>query len=170
MARAGRGLVAVTLAFLLLFASSGATATTTSTSGASRGMARTKAQTRTAYDLWLARHGKTNNTLGGGEYDHQFRAFWDNLRFVDTHNARVGAHGFHLDLNRFTEEFRAAYLGAAGAGRDRNTTATGERYRHDGVEALPEFVDSRQKGVVAPIKNQGQCGNKNIFRIVDETP
>jgi hypothetical protein len=173
MARAARGLVvAVALAFLLLLASSGAAAAaaaTTSTAGASRGMARTEAQARAAYDLWLARHGEAHSALGGGgAYDRRFRAFWGNLRFVDAHNARAGAHGFRLGLNRFAdltnEEFRAAYLGAAGAGagRDRNATATGERYRHDGVEALPEFVDWRQKGAVAPIKNQGQCGNKNM--------
>ncbi|RCV15130.1 hypothetical protein SETIT_3G033000v2 [Setaria italica] len=128
MARAvGRGgLVAVALAFLLLFASPAA--------AAGRGMARTEAQERAAYDLWLARHGKAYNALGG-EYDRRFQAFWDNLRFVDAHNARAA---------------------------DRNATATGERYRHDGVEALPEVVDWRQKGAVAPIKNQGQCGINKI--------
>ncbi|RLM73549.1 hypothetical protein C2845_PM15G24950 [Panicum miliaceum] len=55
MAGVGRGLVAVVLAFLVLFASPAAAA-------AARGMARTEAQARAAYDLWLARHGKASRS------------------------------------------------------------------------------------------------------------
>ena len=160
MAGVGRVLVAVALAFLgVLFASPAAAAAAPGTTSAARGMAQTEAQARAAYDLWLARHGKAYNALG--ERERRFRAFWDNVRFVDAHNARAGAHGYRLGLNRFADltndEFRAAYLGGGGVVRgERN--AAGERYRYDGVEALPEFVDWRQKGAVAPIKNQGQCG------------
>ncbi|KAF8660378.1 hypothetical protein HU200_057960 [Digitaria exilis] len=166
MAVAGRGLVAVALALLLLFASSPAFAAA-STAGASRGMARTEEQARAAYELWLSRHGKVRSAPR--DYEHRFRAFWDNLRFVDAHNARAGARGYRLGLNRFADltndEFRAAYLGASGIS-GRNATTTGERYRYDGVEALPEFVDWRQKGAVAPVKNQGQCGSCWAFSAV----
>ncbi|KAJ1273409.1 hypothetical protein BS78_06G278000 [Paspalum vaginatum] len=119
------------------------------------------------YDLWLARHGRVHGALGG-DYDRRFRAFWDNLRFVDAHNSRAGARGYRLGTNRFADltndEFRATYLGArAGSGRK---ATIGERYLHDGVEALPEFVDWRQKGAVAPVKNQGQCGSCWAFSAV----
>lgn len=158
----GRGLVALALSILLLcFASAAATAPVGDAVG---GMARTEAQVRAMFDQWMARHGKAaSNALG--EHDRRFRAFWDNLRFVEEHNARAGARGYRLGMNHFADltnaEFRAAYL-SAGARSNATAAATGERYRHDGVEALPESVDWRQKGAVASVKNQGQCGKDRI--------
>lgn len=161
----GRGIVALALSILLLCLTSATLASAAPGSDAvGGGMTRTEAQVRAMYDQWMARHGKAaSNALG--EHDRRFRAFWDNLRFVDAHNARAGARGYRLGINRFADltnaEFRAAYL-SAGARNGTATAATGERYRHDGVEALPEFVDWRQKGAVAPVKNQGQCGKDHI--------
>ncbi|CAO2044166.1 unnamed protein product [Urochloa humidicola] len=67
-----RCLVALALAFLVLFASPAAAA---SPSSAARGMARTEAQARAAYELWLARHGKARNALGmRGDHEHRYRA------------------------------------------------------------------------------------------------
>ncbi|XP_051212909.1 cysteine protease 1-like [Lolium perenne] len=131
---------------------------------------RTEAEAREMYDLWLARHGRLYNALGG-EYDRRFRAFRDNLDFVDAHNARAaaGKESFRLGMNRFADltnaEFRAAYLGATVPNAPRRNVV-GERYRHDGAEALPEKVDWREKGAVAPVKNQGQCGSCWAFSTV----
>ncbi|TVU16502.1 hypothetical protein EJB05_40070 [Eragrostis curvula] len=120
------------------------------------------------YDLWLSRHGgRASNSLG--DYDRRFRAFWDNLRFVDAHNSRAGAHGYRLGLNRFADltnaEFRAKYLGATPPTRS-NANVTSDRYLHDGVESLPDSVDWRAKGAVAAVKNQGQCGSCWAFSAV----
>nr|AEV41024.1 putative oryzain beta chain precursor [Oryza minuta] len=127
-----------------------------------RGLERTEAEARAAYDLWLAENGRSYNALG--ERERRFRVFWDNLKFVDAHNARADEHGgFRLGMNRFADltndEFRATFLGAKFVERSR---AAGERYRHDGVEELPESVDWREKGAVAPVKNQGQCVDRII--------
>ncbi|WVZ87624.1 hypothetical protein U9M48_034233 [Paspalum notatum var. saurae] len=164
MAGVGRGGEALGLAMLLLLL-----CLAPSAAASVGGMARTEAQVRAMYDLWLARHGRVRGALGDDyDYDRRFRAFWDNLRFVDAHNSRAG---FRLGMNRFADlsndEFRAAYLGARAGGGGRNANATvGERYRHDGVEALPELVDWRHKGAVAPVKDQGQCGSCWAFSAV----
>ncbi|KAK1665703.1 hypothetical protein QYE76_053862 [Lolium multiflorum] len=132
-----------------------------------RGLQRTEAEVRAMYDHWLARHRRSYNALG--EFERRFRAFWANLKIVDAHNANAEAHGFRLGMNRFADltnaEFRAAYLGGA-VPRSHGLHAVGERYRHDGVEALPEHVDWREKGAVAPVKNQGQCGSCWAFSAV----
>ncbi|KAF8769219.1 hypothetical protein HU200_006723 [Digitaria exilis] len=166
----GRGLLAAALLLLLASAASAApdmSIISYNEEHGVRGLERTEAEAREMYDLWLAEHGRAYNALG--ERDRRFRVFWDNLRFVDAHNARAGEHGYTLGMNQFAdltnEEFRAAYLGAALSAQAGNGTV-GERYRHDGVEALPDSVDWREKGAIAPIKNQGQCGSCWAFSAV----
>ena len=171
MARAGAAVPAALL--LVLLAASGlASAADMSIISyneehGARGLERTEAEARAIYDLWLAENGggSSANSNALGEKERRFRAFWDNLRFVDAHNARASA-GFRLGMNRFADltndEFRARHLGVRGAA-ERKARVVGERYRHDGVEALPESVDWREKGAVAPVKNQGQCGEKSLL-------
>uniref|UniRef100_A0ACD5Z0S7 Uncharacterized protein n=1 Tax=Avena sativa TaxID=4498 RepID=A0ACD5Z0S7_AVESA len=140
-----------------------------------RGLERTEAEARAIYDRWLAENrGGSNPNPNSNALVDRFRVFWDNLRFVDAHNARAaaGQEGFRLGMNRFADltnaEFRAAFLGVKGAAERMNRAGrvVGERYRHDGVEELPEAVDWREKGAVAPVKNQGQCGSCWAFSAI----
>jgi hypothetical protein len=169
MAALGRGIGLLFLGVLLLAVAGAASAAPGGMSIISyneehgaRGLERTEAEVRAMYELWLVEHGRrVSNVLG--EHDSRFRVFWDNLRFVDAHNERAGEHGFRLGMNQFADltndEFRAAYLGAR-IPAARSGNAVGEMYRHDGAEELPESVDWREKGAVAPVKNQGQCGEQ----------
>ncbi|KAK3143408.1 hypothetical protein QOZ80_4AG0299950 [Eleusine coracana subsp. coracana] len=170
MARVAAFAVAVAFLVLLCCPSSSAAASPPMNAAARRGMARTEAQARAMYDTWLARHGGGHNRGSNHHDDGRFRAFWDNLRFVDAHNSRAGAHGFRLGLNRFADltnaEFRAAYLGTRPRNNVTTTISDRDRYLHDGAETLPDSIDWRAKGAVAAVKNQGQCGSCWAFSAI----
>lgn len=125
---------------------------------------RKEEEIRKLYDEWLAKHGGTNNALGG-ERERRFRVFKENLHFIDTHNAAAdaGQHSFRLDLNRFAdltnEEYRSVYLGIRMNTTRRSLAKMGvNRYQYSAGGNLPKTVDWRVKGAVAPVKDQGSCG------------
>ncbi|KAK3021445.1 hypothetical protein RJ639_045634 [Escallonia herrerae] len=125
---------------------------------------RPEAETKAIYESWLAHHGKAYNALG--EKERRFEIFKDNLRFIDEHNA-VGNRTYKVGLNRFAdltnEEYRSRFLGR---GIEKRARRVSERYVVRGGEELPERVDWREKGAVAPVKDQGQCGSCWAFSTI----
>lgn len=124
-----------------------------------KGIERSEAELRLLYDQWLSKHNKQYNALG--EKDRRFEIFKDNLRYIDEHNAAAdrGENSFRLGLNKFAdltnEEYRSKYLGTR---RKERVRVRSERYKVNEGESLPESVDWREKGAVAPMKDQGSCG------------
>ncbi|KAK4401679.1 putative cysteine protease RD21B [Sesamum angolense] len=119
------------------------------------------------YESWLAKHGKAYNAIG--EKEKRFEIFKDNLKFIDEHNSVD--RSYKLGLNRFAdltnEEYRMMFV----SGRvDRKTKLinrrVSDRYAFKAGEELPESVDWRKKGAVAPVKDQGQCGSCWAFSTV----
>lgn len=112
------------------------------------------------YEQWLAKHGKAYN--GIGEKDRRFEIFKDNLKFIDEHNS--GNRTYKVGLNKFAdltnEEYRSAYLGTRSDAKRRfvKSKNASRRYAFRAGEELPESVDWRERGAVAPVKNQGTCG------------
>lgn len=128
---------------------------------------RTETETLRLYEMWLVKHGKAYNALG--EKEKRFEIFKDNLKFVDQHNS-AGNPSYKLGLNKFAdlsnEEFRAGYLGTRMDEKRRLLGARApksERYLFKDGDDLPESVDWREKGAVAPVKDQGQCGMFSFF-------
>ncbi|KAL3640291.1 hypothetical protein CASFOL_015259 [Castilleja foliolosa] len=127
-------------------------------------------QIKTLYEKWLVRYGKVYNELG--EKDKRFEIFKDNLKFIDEHNSN-GNRTYKVGLNQFAdltnEEYTAVYLGTRRSDATRRfvkSRSGSQRYAFHGGEELPESVDWRKKGAVAPIKNQGTCGSCWAFSTV----
>ena len=82
-----------------------------------------------------------------------------NKKFIDEHNALADTFGFTVGLNSFADldpaEFAKIYNGYRQPAQRDNST----RVRVPLNTQLPTTVDWRTKGVVTPIKNQGQCGS-----------
>ncbi|KAE8725724.1 Cysteine proteinase RD21a [Hibiscus syriacus] len=126
---------------------------------------RTDDEVMTMYEEWLVHHGKAYNGLG--EKEKRFWIFKDNLRFIDEHNSDE-SHSFKLGLNRFAdltnEEYRSTYLGVKKP--NRKVSKRSYRYASRVGEALPDSVDWRKKGAVAPVKDQGSCGSCWAFSTI----
>lgn len=119
---------------------------------------------RGLYDSWLVKHGKAYNALG--EKEKRFEIFKDNLKFIEEHNKE--SRTYKVGLNRFSdltnEEFRANYLGTkVDLKGQRLRMKKSDRYSFKVGDKLPGLVDWREKGAVASVKDQGQCGECIVF-------
>ncbi|KAK7351625.1 hypothetical protein VNO77_11209 [Canavalia gladiata] len=115
------------------------------------------------YEQWMVKHGKFYNALG--EKEKRFEIFKDNLKFIDEHNAENRT--YTVGLNRFAdlsnEEYRARYLGTKISKR---MPKPSNRYAPRVGDNLPESIDWRRKGVVVPVKDQGNCGSCWAFSAI----
>ncbi|XP_057806657.1 cysteine proteinase mucunain-like [Salvia miltiorrhiza] len=129
---------------------------------------RSDEQVKGLYEEWLARHGKAYN--GIGEKDRRFDVFKDNLKFIDEHN--TANRSYKVGLNQFADltndEYRSIYLATRIDAQRRfvKSKNASPRYLFRAGDRLPESVDWRKRGAVAPIKNQGTCGSCWAFSSV----
>ncbi|PIN25365.1 Cysteine proteinase Cathepsin L [Handroanthus impetiginosus] len=122
---------------------------------------RSDEEVKSVYEEWQARHGKAYNEIG--EKDKRFEIFKDNLKFIDEHNTENRT--YKVGLNQFADltnkEFKSMYLGTRSDAKRRfvKSKNASQRYVFWAGDKLPESVDWRERGAVAPIKNQGTCGS-----------
>ncbi|XP_074345215.1 cysteine proteinase mucunain-like [Apium graveolens] len=126
---------------------------------------RTHDELLSLYESWLVKHHKNYNALG--EKEKRFEIFKENLEFIDDHNNGFN-QSFKLGLNKFADlsndEYKSMFLGGKMV-RDKKGLKS-DRFEFRVGDDLPEFVDWREKGAVASVKDQGQCGSCWAFSTV----
>lgn len=117
---------------------------------------------------WKEVHGKT--------YDHEeeearrLENFRNSLKFILERNSKRKSELDHtVGLNKFAdlsnEEFKEKYFSKNKGPRSKILKHRGEKMNttlSSGSCNAPESLDWRDKGIVTPIKDQGQCGKHLI--------
>jgi len=110
-----------------------------------------------AFEEWVEEHRKVYDE---NEVLYRFRVFQKNYDFVEKFNSE--GHGFTVGLNQFADlsssEFAEKYTGLHRP-LIQVTTDPEHIFQYESSQALPTTVDWRLKGIVTPVKNQGQCGS-----------
>jgi len=120
------------------------------------------------FSKWATQHGKTYATKA--ERALRLSIFKNNLDYIRKHQAKP-QRDWELRMNKFgdlsNEEFKAMMNGYKPLKRD--------HYRNLNVKvasenvSIPSSVDWVAKGVVAAIKDQGQCGSCWAFSAISST-
>ncbi|KAJ9566281.1 hypothetical protein OSB04_002247 [Centaurea solstitialis] len=108
------------------------------------------------HQQWMARYGREyKDDL---EKETRFKIFKDNGEYIESFKG-AGNRGYKLSVNEFADqtndEFKAVRNGfkvPSGLGSGRTTS-----FMYEYVNEVPSSMDWRKKGVVTPIKEQGQC-------------
>ncbi|RZC54943.1 hypothetical protein C5167_013782 [Papaver somniferum] len=128
---------------------------------------RTEKEMNDLYESWLIKHGKVYNALG--EKERRFGIFKDNLKFIDEHNSQIGL-SYKVGLNKFADltndEYRKMYLGTKIDSKRSLYSPKSDRYSVRDGDDLPDSIDWRAKGAVAPVKDQGSCGSCWAFSTI----
>ncbi|CAK8577165.1 unnamed protein product [Lathyrus sativus] len=120
------------------------------------------------HEQWMTEYGKVYKD--DAEKDKRFIIFRDNVEFIESFND-ANNKPYKLSVNHLAdltlEEFKASHNGYKK--RSTGTGLTSTSFKYEDVTSIPSSVDWRVKGVVTPIKDQGQCGSCWAFSTVAAT-
>jgi len=117
------------------------------------------------HDLFLAFAAKYRKHyfLSGDtqEYSSRFEIFKNNLHYISQYNAQN--NGVTLAVNQFADLTREEFASKLAASR----RAGNAEFAPSSVVDPPPTFDWRAKGVVGPVRNEGECGSAYLFSLVD---
>jgi len=113
--------------------------------------------TEDSFRSWMTKHNKNYNC--DAEFQYRLGVYRSHIQFIEEHN-RLNK-GFTVAMNKFGDltnlEFAQMYNGLNVDASE--LVQSGNVHTHDGIHEMADAVDWRTKGVVTPVKNQGQCGS-----------
>ncbi|CAL9014299.1 unnamed protein product [Prunus brigantina] len=111
------------------------------------------------HDQWMTKYGRVY--ADNAEKERRFAIFKNNVQFVEKFNTE-GNKTYKLGLNEHSdlsdEEFLRQRTGYKRAAELTSSANISFRYEDLSSTDVPPSIDWREKGAVAPIKDQGSCG------------
>jgi cathepsin F len=92
----------------------------------------------------------------------RMKVFAENMDEIDRKNYEAWPKT-QFGINKFADlrkdEFKQTFMGMGKQAKQDPSWPVAPLYKEDALKAVPTAFDWRQKGVVTPVKNQGQCGS-----------
>lgn len=129
--------------------------------GSSSRLPNSELSMRDRHEQWMTQYGRVYKD--DVEKELRYKIFKKNVKYIETSNKLNRA--FKLGVNAFAdltnEEFRASHTGFKSQ-KARELAKTSKlkssSFKYENFTVVATTMDWRTKGVVTPIKDQGQCG------------
>ncbi|KAK9150495.1 hypothetical protein Syun_008804 [Stephania yunnanensis] len=118
------------------------------------------------HEQWMALHGRKYKDAV--EKEKRFNVFKENVKYMEQFN-KAGNQPYKLSVNEFAdltnEEFKATRNGYKGLCLEDKLARATSSFKYENVSAVPSTMDWRKKGVVTPVKDQGQCADEYLMDV-----